>query len=317
LQNALAPLGIKVASLRTSSDSAVRLSHFTHLQPNLFREGGPVAPIWTRSLGRETSLIGITRIDETQALLARGDSKLTTLSDLKGRKLALPRHQTQYIDHARAHALFGSKTILGRADLTLDDVKLTDIAEDEYEVREPPFGDLRPPLKVVAALLDGTVDAIYAAGPRVQKFITKHGFRPLSETGGSAISDEAICLGTPRAITVNRDMAQKYPEVAAEYLAVLLKTAEWAVREPMHAGAALCADLGLTMQELLAGYGSSVHRQLSVHLAPDSRMALEEQKAFLLCHGFLGSDFAFASWVDPIPLRLAEEMVQESAHVVA
>src|SRR4051812_32254236 len=58
-----ASLGVDVEAIRTSADRTVRYSHFTHHHPNLFREGGPVAPIWARSLGRETSLIGITRTD--------------------------------------------------------------------------------------------------------------------------------------------------------------------------------------------------------------------------------------------------------------
>ena len=41
--------GIKVASLRASGERSVRESHFDHTQPDSFRQGGNIPPIWTRS----------------------------------------------------------------------------------------------------------------------------------------------------------------------------------------------------------------------------------------------------------------------------
>src|ERR1700761_3670186 len=83
LHQALARDGIALDTIRTSPDRVVRDSHFTHAQPGLFREGGPVPPLWTRARGAETALIGITRIDEAQAVLVRADSDLAVLADLR------------------------------------------------------------------------------------------------------------------------------------------------------------------------------------------------------------------------------------------
>ena len=52
--------GVTVRSIRDSKDPAVRQSHFTHALDFSFRQGGNIPPIWARSDGRETRVVGIT-----------------------------------------------------------------------------------------------------------------------------------------------------------------------------------------------------------------------------------------------------------------
>jgi ABC-type nitrate/sulfonate/bicarbonate transport system substrate-binding protein len=317
LQRRFAARGIKIESVRALEKEEIRSTHYTHLHPALFREGGPVAPLWARSIGRDTALVGISRIDEVHAILVRAESDIVTISDLQRRKLSLPCHKTRYADHARAHTLFGYTSFLQYAGLTLSDVELIDVEHEEYEVREPAVADrdVRSPL--ANALLAGRVDAIYATGPRVPRLMDRYGLRPVGDRAVLGISDETIRLGTPRAVTVSGELVRKFPEIVCEYLLVLLETARWAERNPHDAQEVLCADLQLTTNELLAAYGSNVHRQLFVRLTSDSRMALKEQKAFLMQHGFLGGDFDFDSWVDPRPLKMAEEAIREGEQRIA
>lgn len=317
LHQSFAPFGIEVETIRTSTDRNVRDSHFTHLQPALFREGGPVPPIWARSLGRETALVGITRTDEARAILVRSDSDLVSVADVRGRKIALPRHQTQYADHARAHTLFGFTRSLNAAGLTTDDVHFIDIVEDEYEIREPPVAVGQTQFPVLDALLDGRVDGIHAASSRVGRFISKHGLRPLRTTADPTSPTVTIAPGTPRAVTVNKDLASEYPEIVGRYLAVMLQVAEWAERNQAAGLQVLGAELGLTEAELAAGHGPNVHSQLYVRLTPDYQQALQEQKRFLFKNGFIQQDFDFAAWVDPGPLEIAEQIIREKDLLVA
>src|SRR5690606_17829929 len=62
--------GIAYRSLASSSDRAVRESHFDHNQETSFRQGGNAPPIWARSAGRDTVVLGLTWLPQYQRLLA-------------------------------------------------------------------------------------------------------------------------------------------------------------------------------------------------------------------------------------------------------
>src|SRR5271170_6368218 len=76
-----APDGLKVASLLDSPLRTVRESHFAHTQPNSFRHGGNIPPIWAFSEGHDAKLIALSWTDENQVLLARPDSDIRTTVD--------------------------------------------------------------------------------------------------------------------------------------------------------------------------------------------------------------------------------------------
>ncbi|HXZ09102.1 MAG TPA: ABC transporter substrate-binding protein, partial [Paraburkholderia sp.] len=50
-------------------DVTIRRSHFTHSQPWSFRQGGNIPALWARSQGSDTRLIGLSWVDEFQALI--------------------------------------------------------------------------------------------------------------------------------------------------------------------------------------------------------------------------------------------------------
>jgi ABC-type nitrate/sulfonate/bicarbonate transport system substrate-binding protein len=155
------------------------------------------------------------------------------------------------------------------------------------------------------------------SGGSVGKFIANHGLRPLPDVEGSPTSAVTLRPGTPRAITVNRDLAIHHPQLAARYLAILLRTARWADQNPDEAAKVLGEELGLTVDQLLAGFGPDLHRQLYVKLTPDYIAALAEQKDFLLKHDFLGGDFDFNAWIVSAPLTIAESIVQSDELPIA
>jgi hypothetical protein len=85
-----APDKIEDASLLRSPARATRESHFAHTQADSFRHGGNIPPLWPFSEGNDVRLIGLSWNDESQVVLARPDSNILTVSDLKGRTLAVP-----------------------------------------------------------------------------------------------------------------------------------------------------------------------------------------------------------------------------------
>jgi ABC-type nitrate/sulfonate/bicarbonate transport system substrate-binding protein len=298
LHDCFTAAGVTPRTVRTSPDCRLHDADFTHLQPALFREGDPVPALWTRSLGRDTALIGVTRIIEAQAVLVRADSGAKTTADLKGLRLGVPRRPTCPVDPARAHALFGFSAVLGQSGLTLGDTRLTDVDWTKARQRE---------CRSVDALLRSDVDAIYVTGPRIGQFIEKHRLVPLPLGSGPAV---AWRPGAPRPVTVNRVLAQEHPEIVARYLAVMLQAARWAEANPSGAAEVLGWELGLKSEELLSGFGPDLHRQLHVSLKPGPLAALAEQKRFLLAHGFLPRDFDFQSWIVAEPLVMAEGLIR-------
>jgi len=82
--------GLRVGSIRDSADRNIRDSHYNHHLKAMFREGGNIPPIWARASGQDTAVLGITWIDEFQAILVRQGSGIRTIADLKGKRRGFP-----------------------------------------------------------------------------------------------------------------------------------------------------------------------------------------------------------------------------------
>src|ERR1700712_1778431 len=78
VDEAFAGSGIPVRSIRDSADPKVRQSHFDHSLDWSFRQGGNIPPIWARSTGRQTRVVGITTTDEFQAVITLPSSGIKT-----------------------------------------------------------------------------------------------------------------------------------------------------------------------------------------------------------------------------------------------
>lgn len=305
--------GVTVASLRASVDPQVRAAHYNHAHPDMFREGGNVPPIWARASGQDTVVVGITWIDERQDLLVRADSALHTPQDLRGRKLGLPKHATRNVDIARTAHLRGLLTALDLAGVARSEVEFVDIHGGEFDLREVnPVKEKASPgedrADLLAALRDGRVDAIYAKGAHSAALQARHGLRSLIDINAEADPLRRVNAGTPRPITVNRDLLARAPELVALYLAVLLATADWAREHQPQAVAALAYETGASAEDIVQGYGEGFHHHLRPSLSDTYRQGLALQKEFLLAEGFLPADFDLDAWIDPAPLAAAQAL---------
>jgi ABC-type nitrate/sulfonate/bicarbonate transport system substrate-binding protein len=93
----------------------------------LFREGGNIQALAARA-GAPTRVIGLTWIDERQAIMVRPDTRIMEPADLKGLRFALPGFaRTRGESIARGMALHGIKGALTLGGLDLDDVRLVDV----------------------------------------------------------------------------------------------------------------------------------------------------------------------------------------------
>ncbi len=297
--------GIALNSIRASDDKAVRVSHFDHSHPDMFREGGNVPPLWARGLGRDTAVVGITWVDEEQLILVRGDSDITSPAQLAGRRLGLPLHDSAIVDIGRSQDLRGLLSALRIAGLSRDAVAFVDLKGGDFDLRERRDGD-RVHLGA-RALLAGVADAIYAKGAVSATLIERHGFRAILDINAQADPLVRVNAGTPRPITVDATLAREHPEIVARYLAVLQETAVWARTHPAEVVTAIASETGATEAAVRRGFGPALHEHFQVALSPINLQALRQQKDFLVAEGFV-RDFDFDAWIDPQPLRLAQDI---------
>ena len=310
LQGAFARDGIALASIRAAGDKAVRQSHFDHSHENQFREGGNVPPLWAKGEGRDTVVVGITWVDEEQLILVRDDSPLHTAADLKGARLGLPQHASRIVDIGRAEDLRGLLTALHIAGIGRDEVTFIDLPGGDFDLRETREIGGGEKLRLGAqALLDGTVDAIYAKGAFSATLIERHGFRPILDINSQEDPLLRVNAGTPRPLTVNRDLARDHPEIVARYIAVLLKAGEWAKDHPEAVVSALAAETGASEAAVRRGFGPQVHEHFDITLSPVSLAGLRAQKDYLVREGFI-QDYDFDAWIDPTPLVLAAKLAE-------
>ncbi|ANH67769.1 ABC transporter substrate-binding protein [Mitsuaria sp. 7] len=125
--------GIQLKTLQETGGELAR-HHYDHELTTLVREGGNLLAIPARAQGAPTRLVGLTWIDEFQAILVRPDSDISRPEHLRGKRLALPAFRPADIAQnrrgrsiARGMSLQGYKGALNSVGLSLDDAHLVEL----------------------------------------------------------------------------------------------------------------------------------------------------------------------------------------------
>lgn len=314
LTDAAADAGLTLQVLQDAGPE-IAGRHFDHDLPGLIREGGNVPALAARAAGAPTRLIGLTWIDEAQAILVRPDSPITDTGGLRGTRLAVP---TWAADRARsfprAMALHGYVNALRLAGLGLADVRLVEVSTDpDPQVRGTP----RATTWGIDALRVGDVDAVYVKGARAQDVAHEHNLRTLVNMDATERREDRVNNGTPRPITVHQALLDTHPEVVTDFLVRSLRAADWAAAHPDDARDVLQRETGSAAAGAAAAYSDRVIADLHPRLTADRIALLTRQQQFLLAHGFLDADFDLDAWVAPEPLRRAEQIVAQEDAVVS
>lgn len=329
LDEELAPDGITVQSLATSTDPSVRRSHFDQTQGNFFRHGGNIPPLVARSRGRDVRLIGLSWTDISEPVLALPGSGIHTVADLRGKRLSLPRHANDTVDFWRATVIRGFGTALASAGLGPDDVEWVDVEIDRtYEesstdstAQRATLWDARFMLghqrEEAAALLRGEVDAIFSQGAIATTVAAFTGARTVIDVGTLPERERRVNNGTPLAFTVTGDLLDRRPDLVARVLARTLRAAEWAAHNRSDATRIVAAEVGLPEELAELAYSPALPEQLGVSLEPDLVDGLRSQAGLLDEHGFLAGPVDLDEFIDPRPLAEARALLADDVAAVA
>jgi ABC-type nitrate/sulfonate/bicarbonate transport system substrate-binding protein len=300
--------GTVLHSLKDSQDLDILNSHYHHKLTGLFREGGNIPPIWAKAQGQDTAVIGITWLDEYQGILTLADSGIREVADLQGKRLGLPLHLDALIDFQRGAALHGFVTAFGLAGLDPKSAIFVDV--EGLRDRSERAADWSRNVEV-EALLEGKVDAIFLRFARGYRTSQDPRFHEVININTLADPLLRVGNGTPRPITVDRPFLENHPELVVRYLAVLLRTANWAEHHPRESAEQLIpASGGFNVEDVWASHGRDVHLSFIPKLTPDYIKGLETQKNFLRDWGYLHADFDFSDWIVTEPLAEAVKLVE-------
>jgi len=242
------------------------------------------------------------------------------VKELRGRRLGLPLHEGQPVDHGRASALRGFVSALRVAAIPTDAVSFVDLRATRLDLREDPATGVlhsrdRGP-SFVEALASGAIDAAYVKGPPAIEQIRRHGLRVLFDLGAHPDLKVRINNAVPRPITADAALVAERPDIVARYLAVLIKTGHWAARNPEHTLRLVARETGSCEADAEEAYGPSLHKSLVPTLDERVVTGLAEQKRFLRDAGFLAADFDFDAWIAHEPLALAQRLVNEEPALI-
>jgi ABC-type nitrate/sulfonate/bicarbonate transport system substrate-binding protein len=217
-----------------------------------------VAAITARSRGAASRLVGISRIDDFQALIVRRDAKLRRGRDLRDRRIGVPAADLE-CGGPRVHALRAATAVLESEGLFFRGVEWVDLPPAEAVTLTLPGAYAAE----MAALQEGVVDAVYVRGPAGLEAARVAGARVLVDVGAHHDSWLRAHTALLHTVTVNETLLQEHPDVVAQ---------ELLQRWPL-----LPARLSLDTQWL---------------------GALEKLKIFMFRWAFIRADFNLDTWTD-------------------
>ena len=297
-----------VKSLRESNDKAVRESHFDHTLQNSVRHGGNIPAIWARSAGRDTRVLGLSWADEVQLILTLQDSGIETPKDLRGRRFGLPKWENVQIDFSRAQAVRGLENALRLDGLEVSDVELVDYVITAGQSDAPAervggtqiFGGRRSggQARELVGLLRGEVDAIFLKGASAAHLANLFGLHTVIDTGSHPEPLIRANNGTPRTLTVDRNLTDNHFDAAVRIVEQVIRAEEWAWAHPEETRQFLARESNSSEFWVTAAYGTDAHLRLRTNLNEASIIALQDFAHFLHRWKFIPNAVDVRDWID-------------------
>lgn len=303
MEREFAPDGIAVDWLR---EDRLRIAERDHdgMVRSLFREGGNIPALAARALGAETRVIGLTWIDERQAIMVRPGQNVLEPAQLKGLRFALPGYvSTRGASVVRGMSLHGIKSALRLGGLALEDVRFVDVPTPQVDFSEPQM--MQRMWSGLQALADGRVDAVYVKGAAAAEAAQELGLEVGIDLDAYPSRMTRVNNGTPRPIVTHRRMIEEHFDIVVRFLLCSLRAADWAAGHLAELRYILARETFSGPVGVEAAYREGFHRALHPDLSPERIDMLRLQEQFLRLHGFLENAVDIDAWVDARPLTAA------------
>lgn len=279
-------------------------------QRHLFREGSNIRALAARSQGAPTRVIGLTWIDERQAIVVRPDSGVMQPGDLRGLRFALPAFADDKGESiARGMALRGIENALSLGGLSLTEVRLVDVPL--LPRQRPTARSMRRFWHGLERLAAGEVDAVYVKGAAAADAAAELGLIIGVDLDAYPSRLARINNGTPRPIVVHQHMLDHHLDLVELFLEQTLRAADWAAAHLDDLKPILADETWSSIAGVDAAYRGGFHRALHPDLSPGRIDMLAAQAEFLERAGFLASAVDVSEWVDPRPLAAAAERLAQ------
>jgi ABC-type nitrate/sulfonate/bicarbonate transport system substrate-binding protein len=296
LDSAVDTAGEPVRHLRAFEPAEAEDHHQLH-DVHLFREGGNIPPLWTRSRCAATRLIGLVLLEEGQAIIAPRGHGIRGAADLAGRRAAIPALSRRAPQLQRPVALHGFSGALENF-----------WRRSAVEPRHYPTVD---------AVANGTADAAYIVGPAAREYALASGLEIALDLDRLARREWRVNLGTPRALTVDQATLDENFDLVVDYVHRLLQAADWAERNPSKYYEWYAARAGASVETVAEIQGIEVPGSIRLELSDELAQLYDRQKAFLLEFGFIEQDFDLNAWIDPAPLAAAQARLGVTSSVAS
>lgn len=310
--------GLQMRLLQESNNPAERVTYYESPLPNSFRQGGSVPSLWARAAGQDTRVVGVTWTDEFQTIITMPTTSITQVRDLRGRRIGVPRHNV-LIDHSRAASLRAFSAVLATAGLTLADVEIVDLTDQEIAAT---FKDGQVTstgtgrrgrysyTNQVRALARGDVDAVYVKDAQGAQAVHLLGAAVLVNIGRHPDAEVRINNCTPRPLTVSHWLLESRPDAVKQLLAQSVLAGRWAARHPEAVRTLIGRETGWSEAWVNYAYGEQLHENLQLDFDQRSVHGLGLFKDFLAEQQLIPGNFDLQAWLAPEPLREVLEELQ-------
>jgi ABC-type nitrate/sulfonate/bicarbonate transport system substrate-binding protein len=303
MAEAFDPLGIAVHRVQEAGLNLVSLDPERQAR-FLFREGGNIQALAARARGEDTRVIGLTWIDERQAIMVRPDTAIMEPAALKGLRFALPGFaRTRGESIARGMALHGIRSALALGGLDLEEVRLVDVPAPPVE--QPTSQGMRRLWLGLEWLAEGRVDAAYVKGAAAAERAAELGLVIGVDLDAYPSRLARVNNGTPRPITVHAHMIEHHFDLVVRFLEQTLRAADWASTNLPRLKHILAQETLSGIEGVDAAYRNDFHRSLHPDLSGERVEMLRNQANFLWYHGFLDAPVDIDRWIDLRPIEVA------------
>ena len=270
----------------------------------VFREGGNIQALAARAQGADTRAIGLTWIDEGQAIIVAPRTRPFEPRDLKGLRVALPGFAlTRGESNVRGMSLHGIKNALALAGLDFNDICIVDVPAPRIDFEA--VDGMQRMWAGLQWLADGRVDAVYVKGAAAAEAAARLGLEVGIDLDAYPSRFARINNGTPRPIIVDAAMIDDHFDLVVRFLYQTLRAADWAATHLAELTPILARETLASPTAVSAAYRNGFHRNLHPDTSDQRIDLLRIQEQFLRLHGFLEGAVDIDAWIDPRPLAAA------------